>query len=85
MIRAFLEEGLLFLAPFACFALVLLAMRRNLLHPQSWSGPGPWLGMAGLLLVLASFVYAGLFGERHTGSFEPTHVENGRVVPGRFH
>jgi hypothetical protein len=29
-------------------------------------------------------VAAGLLADRQTGAFVPTHMENGRVVPGRF-
>lgn len=84
MIRVALEGLLLFLAPFAAFALLLLLMRRNVLKPESWSSAAAWLTMCGLALVVGAFLVTGLFGERHTGAFEPSHVENGKVVPGRF-
>jgi hypothetical protein len=84
MIRALVDEGLLFLAPFAVFALVLLLRRRQVLHGPSWAPNVVWLAMAGLALVLASFLYAGLLERRPTTGFVPTHVENGRVVPGQF-
>lgn len=84
MIRAVLEGAGLFLLPFAAFGVVLLAMRRNVLKVETWSPHGLWLTVAGLLLLVGSLVWAGIYGETHTGAFEPTHLENGKVVPGRF-
>jgi hypothetical protein len=43
-----------------------------------------WLVIAGLALAIASLLYAGIAGERQQGAFVPTHLENGRVVPGEF-
>lgn len=84
MIRVILEEGGIFLAPFVLFAVVLLLRRQQILHLPSWSPNIVWLAMAGLVLVLASFLDAGFFEPRPMSGFEPTHVENGQVVPGRF-
>ena len=84
MTRVILTEGLLFLLPFLAFALLLILQKRKVLDIDHWSGPVVWLAMAGLLLVLASFLYKGFFAERPAGGFEPTHIEDGRLVPGRF-
>ena len=84
MIRVFLDEGLIFIAPFAVFALVLLLRRQQVLHGPSWAPNVVWLAIAGLGLVLASFLYAGLLEHRPISGFVPTHIENGRVVPGEF-
>ncbi|MCB8821616.1 DUF6111 family protein [Microvirga rosea] len=84
MTRAFLDELLLFLLPFAVFALYLVILRRNPLAWASWNAHVSWVGIAGLILVIASLVLGGLLAERHTGAFVPTHMENGRVVPGQF-
>lgn len=84
MIRAVLDEGFIFLAPFVVFALVLLLRRQQILHAPSWTPNVVWLSLAGLVLVLGSFLYAGFLEPRPTTGFEPTHMENGRVVPGRF-
>ena len=70
--------------PFAAFGLVLLLQRRQLLHPESWRGRSAWLAVAGLVLVIGTFVAAGLFGPRHTGPYVPPHIENGEPVPGHF-
>lgn len=84
MIRALIDELGLFLVPFAAFAVLLVVTRRNLLHLAHWSRSSAWLAIAGLALVFASFLYAGL-EPRPMSGFEPTHLEGGRIVPGRFH
>jgi hypothetical protein len=84
MIRALLDELLLFLLPFAIFGLLLVLRRKKLLDIESWSASAAWLAMAGLVLVIASLVYAGAFVDRPESGFEPAHMENGRLVPGRF-
>lgn len=84
MIRSLADELLLFLLPFALFAGYLVLRRRNPMLREAWSGRTGWLGISGLLLVIAAFLAAGLLADRRTGAFVPTHVENGRVVPGQF-
>ena len=83
MIRSLIEEMGLFLVPFAAFAVLLIVTRRNLLHLDTWSRSSSWLAIAGLVLVFASFLYAGL-EPRPMSGFEPTHLDGGRIVPGRF-
>ncbi len=84
MIRPFLTEITLFLAPFALYALFLAATRAGVLHPDSWS----WrvlgsLTLAALALVLASFVVIAQFGGQPPHStYVPAHLENGKLVPG---
>ena len=84
MVRVLLTEGLLFLLPFAAFAMLLVLQRRRVLDIEHWSKATVWLVMAGCVFVLASFLYKGFFAERPESGFEPTHMENGRLVPGRF-
>lgn len=84
MIRALIDELGLFLIPFAAFAVLLIVTRRKLLHRGTWSRSSTWLAIAGLVLVFASFLYAGL-EPRPMSGFEPTHMQGGRIVPGRFH
>ena len=84
MMRAVFEEALLFLLPFALFALYLIVRRRNPLTRASWGGQVPWLVLAGLGCVIAALVLTGLTAERQQGAFEPPHMENGRLVPGQF-
>ena len=83
MIRAIVEEILLFLIPFAVFGTILVATRRNPFRLESWSKRGLALTVAGLLCAIAGLVLFGLTGERSTGVYEPAHMENGRLVPGR--
>jgi hypothetical protein len=84
MIRAVFDEALLFLIPFAVFALFLVLRRRNPFQLAAWDASTLWLVIAGLICVLMGFVITGLTAERPTGAFEPQHLENGRVVPGQF-
>ena len=84
MTRAVIQELLLFLLPFIAFAVYLVILRRNPLVWSHWSAQSIWLTMAGLGFVVVSLVAAGLLADRQTGAFVPTHMENGRVVPGRF-
>lgn len=84
MTRAFLQEMVLFLLPFVLFGVYLVIRRRNALVWSSWSGQSLWLAIAGLAIVIASLIGTGLVTERNTGAFVPTHIENGRVVPGQF-
>ena len=84
MIRSLIDELLLFLVPFALFAAYLVLRRENPMLREAWTGRTGWLGIAGLGLVIAGFLVAGLVSERRTGAFVPTHVEDGHVVPGRF-
>ena len=84
MTRAIVQELVLFLLPFIAFAAYLVIRRRNPLAWSSWSDQSVWLIIAGLVTVIVSPVAVGLMAERETGAFEPTHIEDGRVVPGRF-
>jgi hypothetical protein len=84
MLRVAFGEALLFFLPFAIFALYLLLRKRNPLLWAHWSDQTFWLVMAGLACAAAAFLYTGLTAERYQGAFSPTHLENGRVVPGQF-
>jgi uncharacterized membrane protein (DUF485 family) len=84
MTRAILEGAAAFLIPFVLFAMFLTARRRNPLAIESWSQSAFWLVMAGLGCVFFGFILTGIFADRQTGVFVPTHVENGVLVPGRF-
>lgn len=84
MTRAFLQGLVLFLLPFVLFGAYLMIRRRNALAWSSWSDQSFWLAIAGLVMVILSLIATGLLSERQTGAFVPTHIENGRVVPGQF-
>ena len=84
MFRVAFGEALLFFLPFAIFAIYLILRRRNPFLLAHWGDQTFWLVVAGLVCVAGAFIYTGLTAERHTGAFDPTHLENGRVVPGQF-
>ncbi|WP_112662716.1 DUF6111 family protein [Microvirga flavescens] len=84
MTRAIFGEFLFFLLPFAVFAVYLVILRRNPLFWEHWSAQAVWLAAAGLICVILALIWTGLTTDREQGAFQPTHVENGRVVPGRF-
>jgi len=84
MTRAFFEGLVLFLAPFLLFGIYLSLLRRNPFTRRSWDGHVSWLVLAGLIVVIAGFIYTGLVAERSTGAYVPTHIENGVLVPGHF-
>jgi hypothetical protein len=84
MTRAIFGEALLFFLPFVAFAAYLVLRRRNPLAWSSWSDQSVRLVIAGLALAILALLYTGVTADRQTGAFQPTRVENGRVVPGQF-
>ena len=86
MIRPVFTEIVLFLIPFAVYALFLVAARKGLLDSTSWPFARlGWLVIAALTLMLGSFLWFATFGGAPPGStYIPAHVdENGNFVPGR--
>lgn len=84
MNRAFLEELLLFLLPFALFALWLMLKRRSPLQRVHWDGQVPWLVIGGLVLAIGWMAWTGFTAPRGKGAYIPAHMENGTFVPGRL-
>jgi hypothetical protein len=84
MTRAFSEEVLLFLLPFALFAVWLLLRQRTPLKFVHWSGNVPWLVVAGLACAGGWLVYTGFEAPRGHGAYVPAHMENGVFVPGKL-
>jgi heme/copper-type cytochrome/quinol oxidase subunit 3 len=86
MIRPVLTELALFLAPFAAYAVFLIATRAGVLDPKSWPPRTlAWLTAAALVLMIASFVLIAHFSGSVPGSdYEPAHIEDGKLVPGRM-
>jgi hypothetical protein len=86
MIRPALTEILLFAAPFAAYALFLVATRAGVLDPNSWN----WRVVAALTAVAILLSVGGLAMLRQRNlhpagsSYVPPHMENGKVVPGHF-
>lgn len=84
MWRAIVETALLFLTPFAAYALFHALQRRWPFVAELWHGRVvSLLTIAGLLVAIAGMVAIGLTGVE-TGVYVPAHVENGRLVPGAF-
>ena len=83
MIGRLFFDALLFLLPFALYALFLKLEQRDAEAPKR-AYPFTWLFAAGLALVALSFLIWGLSeGAGRQGVYVPPHVEDGRVVPGR--
>jgi len=84
MIRPAFTEILIFLIPFAAYALFLLATRSGLMVQTSW----PLhiiakLAIGSLLLVIVSLVLLAHFsGAAPNSTYIPAHIENGKFVPG---
>ena len=85
MIRPVFTELVLFLTPFAVYAVFLVATRKGLLDAGSWAlSRIAWLAIVALVLMIGSFVGLAQFGGVPPGStYTPAHVENGKLVPGR--
>lgn len=85
MTRAVFEVAAFFVAPFLAYVLYLIARRRNPLSVEHWSHGGlAALTLAGLAAAVAGALLLGVTAERHSGTYVPAHVENGRVVPGQW-
>lgn len=87
MIRIGLIEILLFLVPFALYAVFLLATRAGVLQWKVWPASRlVWLGVAALVLVIASFVWFAHFSGVPVGTtYVPAHLdEQGNFVPGAW-
>lgn len=84
MWRAIVETALLFLTPFVAYALFHLAQRRWPFVRELWRGRVvSILTIIGLVVAIAGIVTLGTTGLKQ-GAYVPAHVENGKLVPGRF-
>jgi heme/copper-type cytochrome/quinol oxidase subunit 3 len=85
MFRPIATEMALFLAPFALYAVFLLATRAGALHPDAWSLPKiALLVIASFTLMLGSFLVLAQFSGAPPGStYVPAHVQDGKFVPGQ--
>ena len=84
MIRPAFTEILIFLIPFAVYALFLVATRSGLLQQSSWPVHViAKLVIGSFLLVIVSFILLAHFsGAPPNSTYIPAHIENGRFVPG---
>jgi hypothetical protein len=83
MIRTVFTEGVLFLSPFAAYAIFLWATRSatgsNSWKPRVLAG----LSIVALIAVIGGLVVMAEFSGARPGSvYIPAHIENGRLVPG---
>ncbi len=85
MIRPVLTELALFVTPFAIYALYLLATKTTVFDRTAWPPKTiATLAIAALVLMLGSFFYLSHFSGAPPGStYQPAHMENGRLVPGQ--
>jgi hypothetical protein len=82
MVRVAVYEILLFVLPFAVFALFLLVTRGSV-GKEFLEGPLVWLALAGLVLFFAGLVFFATFtGAPIEGDYVPPRYEDGVVVPG---
>lgn len=77
---------LLFLLPFAAYAVWLHFTDRGWRAPERWKGvPLVWLIAAGTALTLGSLVVLALTtGGSTRAIYVPAHMENGVFVPGKI-
>jgi heme/copper-type cytochrome/quinol oxidase subunit 3 len=86
MIRPVFTELVLFLLPFAAYAIFLVAARKGVLDLASWPlARLSWLAIAALVLMIGSFVVFATFSGVPPGStYIPAHTdESGAFVPGQ--
>ena len=86
MARTALIELLLFIAPFAIYAIALFATQRDARDREHWH-PRAVLSLAivGLILMIAGLVFFAHYGGAPPGSvYEPARMEDGKLVPGRI-
>jgi len=85
MERAAFETILLFLAPFALFAIYLALRLRFPADLEHWTrGRVSKLSLAGLAFALFGLVLLEFSAPRGQGKYVPAHVENGVLIEGHF-
>lgn len=78
-------ELILFLSPFAFYALYLILRARYPLEVEHWTrGRVSILTLIGLAAAVLGLIALDVFAPRGRGVYVPAHVENGVLVPGRF-
>lgn len=85
MWRVVLEPLLLFASPFAAFAVYLVLRQKYPFTIEHWTKSAvSTLALAGLATAAIGMLTFGIFAPRHEGAYIPAHIENGRLVPGRY-
>jgi len=83
MIRPFLTEISLFVAPFVLYAVFLWLTKAGVLDAQSWPLTRLLsLAIVAMVLVVGSFLFFAHFsGARPGSTYFPAHIEDGKFVP----
>jgi hypothetical protein len=86
MARTALIELLLFIAPFAIYAIALFATQRDARDREHWHPRMvASLAIVGLALMIVGLIFFAQFGGAPPGGvYEPAHMEDGKLVPGRI-
>jgi hypothetical protein len=89
MARIIIQQVLLFLLPIAVYLSYALWQRQRARRAGGAvvgleRGPWFWLIVGGLALSIAGFVALGLDNHGRRTSYEPAHLENGKIVPGQL-
>lgn len=85
MMRVLAERFAFFIVPFALYAAFLLVQLINPFAIDRWTRRVvTGLTLAGLVLAVGSIVAYGVFATRYEGTYQPAHIENGQLVPGRM-
>lgn len=84
MLRVVLINILLFLLPFAVFAVFVLLRRPGTSHSQIWrDAPLMWLFGIGTALVFTVLIFFASFsGAPKEGTYTPAEIRDGKLVPG---
>lgn len=86
MARFVAFDAVLFLLPFAAYALWLIITRRTLRNADDWTVKViAYLALAGAILtVVALVVFVHLDTAPPGGTYVPAHIENGVIIPGQI-
>ena len=84
MIRPIFTEAVMFLAPFAAYALYLWITKSGVFVRTSWDVTvAAWLTIVALVISIVSFIFLAEFSGAPPGStYTPARIEDGRLVPG---
>jgi hypothetical protein len=86
MARTILTELLLFLLPFAVYAIALYLRQHDARDREHWPARTlASLAIAGFVLVIGGLLYFAHFERAPaTGVYEPARYQDGKLVPGRI-
>ena len=85
MIRPVFSEFAIFIAPFVAYAIYLFVTKSGVLARSSWPPKVlASLAIVAMVLMIGSFVILAHFtGTPPGGTYEPAHLEDGKLIPGR--